>query len=62
MSSKAAYLLLTKLCLNTNFKKLEPLLKFIRILDDNENVCYEGLIRIFNIKEPYPIFDKIQGF
>lgn len=61
MPSNAAYLLLIKLRLNTNFAKLEPMLRFIGVLDKNGNVCYEGLIKIFNIKEPYPVFEKIQG-
>lgn len=61
MPNKAAYLLFTKLRLSADFEKLDTLLRFIRILDDNNNVCYERLINIFNIRNPYPMFDKIQG-
>lgn len=61
MPSNAAFLLLNKLRFNANFRQLEALLHFLGILDDQKNVCYEGLVNIFNIRMPYPIFTKIQG-
>lgn len=61
LEKKATYLLMLKMRIVGDFEKLEPLLRFMRILTDDGRIRYKEFVDLFKSEQEITFAAKIEG-